>query len=288
KIIKLENVKYDNNYLYFCGLESCAYDSYEDLKARQVYEIHFKGLGDSCIAQKEDAIKTGEAISAGEGIDVNLPRTQSQIKQRETITVEYTLPSTSSSGGSSQTTTHTLSIDITPICYDDDDCKILNAHFKKAKEESVNSNKDDVILEFTIESKNSKLYNKNPDACLMGAAQILFKGSGVKEDYNILCNEDSKDKYDFIDGKCKKCEKNEKNFIWKESNQNCVYFKCIPSLDNSPNCCAASLINRKIIVDTRCYECQPYNNYYGIWKDSTDCNLCGEIKDEKKDSSEKQ
>ncbi|MEM4398082.1 MAG: hypothetical protein QW757_05680, partial [Candidatus Woesearchaeota archaeon] len=164
KIIKIENVKYDNNYIYFCGLESCAYEKYDDLKARQVYEIHFKGLGDTCIEQKKENADTySSEINAGEGIGYTSQGTseQTEVKQRETINVEYQLPSSSSSENQDKKQkTHTLSIDITPICYDDDECKILNAHFKKAKQDSLNNNKDDIILEFTLESINGLKDNK--------------------------------------------------------------------------------------------------------------------------------
>ncbi|MEM2139164.1 MAG: hypothetical protein QXM96_03345, partial [Candidatus Woesearchaeota archaeon] len=191
QIIKIENVKYDNNYLYFCGLESCAYEKYDDLKARQVYEVHFKGLGDSCIAQAVEKKEDEKSeIDAGEGIGYYLNQdttnSETETKKEETVSINYKLKKQENIEKNSKNiptpqvikidsitgnlinsenkeSEYNLIIDITPICYDDDDCEILNAHFKKFKSGDTCQKNDenddcstDIILEFTVESKNSK------------------------------------------------------------------------------------------------------------------------------------
>ncbi|MEM2139335.1 MAG: hypothetical protein QXM96_04255, partial [Candidatus Woesearchaeota archaeon] len=174
-----------------------------------------------------------------------------------------------------------LEIEIQPLCYDDDDCYIKNPHFYyKTKGEEKKP-----VLEFTIESHNNKAPDKAPDACLMGAARILFKGTGAIEKVYSLCSGDNMGHTDFIDNECKECKNDENSFTggkWEKTD------KCFDE-----KYCPVSWIGKKINYKG-CKECVicngcTYNEkpaIIGIWQDSQDCEQCGSLEQSEETESE--
>jgi hypothetical protein len=239
------NAKYSGKKLCVCVEQQCAYTKPENLKGRQVYEVQFEKFGNSCFA----AAATPSATTGGIVITPPPQVTTQAATQREVAHVS--IPVTVNNQQRDP-----ISVDITPLCYDDDDCVVKNAHFITDK----NS------LEFTVETTN-KIKDHKADACILGAAKVEFLGSGLKAEQHLLCTEKALNSYDLVDGKCMQCIKNPNyrppttgqavsptqaaipEYTWS-GNMNptqCIYLPY--------DYCPVSLIGRKDIHNGNCVQC---------------------------------
>ncbi len=265
KIIEIKNdALYKGDKLYLCkqNAEIMFYDDAEDLKGRNYYEVYFPGLGDTCLSgdvtpdTATGSIDPGFVLPSSDTTpDDSSDNLVQEDKQKKTV--DYDLKNIPGSAN-----IKTLSMLLTPICYANDDCKILfpdkPVEFRDFSDKSVtetakdinndgsiNANDKAVVLKFYIEVYN-QIKDGTTDACIIGSTRIEFKGTQPMGTYNLLCDKNTEGTYDIIHGKeCSQCVKNENGaYVWKPA----ATSKIEACMNFNNNGCAPSLIGKKYFV----------------------------------------